>query len=697
MKLIHHVKKHWKTITLHLKKHHKKYIFWILSFSLLLKWISLMVAHVFVHNLLFADTLHQWDSNNEGGVVEGTVTGDVQDESWSQDEGWSQDDDWSHDEGWSQDGGWSQDDGWAQEDWTQEDWMQNDWTQDDLAQDNWTQEDLVKVDWDQKDWEKNDWDQKDWEKDDWDQKDWEKVDWDQKDWEKVDWDQNVWMQDDWTQESWQWIKFSWAWWESWEWEELNSNCDEWDGVCNVWTDWDEQWWSVIWWESSVLDWIESNWICDRWDIEIVKPIGWDIVWWVFDITWKFLNNDCDYDSYVVQLWEWKAPYLKIFTWDYSTTWFSFDSRGLKSNYYTWYKISIVVGDSDSFNTIYRENEWWEFTIDNKKPEISNVKAEYSTKNSKLNIWDTITISFESDEELKGVTVYVLWQSALFESKNWNKYTYTMDFSDKNTEWKVVYWIEYSDNIWNTWYYEWYENIELDYKTPIISNFEFVYLWWREIKLKYLTNENTNSHFIYELSWYSKTNAFEASGKNYEFIIWNIAEGFVYKYSISIADDALNTLYIWWTFFISWNNVIFTNNEISKSDLVTEIWFNKVLDEDESMNALKLKLNTLGSCLDNVEFINLNLPINWKTSKIKIPKFFNKNINEVVNAFIVELFKRIEKKDLSQSDLDVISEDLGNFLIIVKLVKEDNNVCKQNMTYYYINRFKKTLTNYWIIK
>ena len=66
MKLLHHVKKHWKTITLHLKKHHKKYIFWILSATLLWKWVSLIAAYAVIHNLSFsfADVIHEWDENN---------------------------------------------------------------------------------------------------------------------------------------------------------------------------------------------------------------------------------------------------------------------------------------------------------------------------------------------------------------------------------------------------------------------------------------------------------------------------------------------------------------------------------------------------------------------------------------------------------------------------------------------------------
>ncbi|MBO4516037.1 hypothetical protein J5751_01030 [bacterium] len=64
-----------------------------------------------------------------------------------------------------------------------------------------------------------------------------------------------------------------------------------------------------------------------------------------------------------------------------------------------------------------------------------------------------------------------------------------------------------------------------------------------------------------------------------------------------------------------------------------------------------------------------------------------------NAFIAVLFERVENKKLPQYAIDEITQDLNNFLIVVKLVKDDNNECKQNMTQYYINKFKKTLIKY----
>ena len=615
MNILHHVKKHWKTITLHLKKHHKKYIFWILSATLLRKWVSLIAAYALVHNLSFsfADIIHNgWDDNQQTEITieQATAVETPTDETPVVE---------------------------TPADETPAVETPDVETPADETPDDETTTDKTPVYETPTDETPNN--------------------------ETPD-------------------------------NEQDTNNEE---ELNYW-----------------------NWFCDAWDILIKSPIAWDITWKEFDITREFINSDCQNNSYTIKLRDQNDHYLDIFSWNYNITWFKFDSTQLMSwfynetwinesweiiilhewtyswnatNYFTWHKIAIV---SDEWITIHRDWEWWEFTIDNKKPEISNIKIDYSTNNKKLNIGDTITISFESDEELIDTTVNVLWQSALLEDKDWNKYTYTMDFSDKNTEWKIVYWIEYSDIIWNTWYYEWYENIELDYKKPIIDRFNFEYKWKNEIKLTFTTDEITNVHFTYVLSWSKKTDSTENSGKAHEFTIQNTIENYSYNYSISIEDEARNTLNIWWTFMITWNNVIFTNKEINKSELITEIGFHKILDENQSIKDLKQKLNSFSSCSEGIEFVDLNLPIKWKTAKVKMPKFEDKNINKITNAFTVELFKRIEGKNLPQETLNTITEDLNNFLIIVKLVKEDNNSCKQNMTHYYVNKFRKTLIKYELI-
>ena len=604
MKLIHHVKKHWKTITLHLKKHHKKYIFWILSATLLRKWVSLIAAYALVHNLSFsfADIIHNgWDNNQQTEIAtEQTPADETPIDETPTDK--TPVDETPTDE--------------TPVDETPTDETPTNETPADETPTNETPADETPAD---------------------------ETPTDETPADETPADETP---ADETPADGQ-----------------NTNNEE---ELNYW-----------------------NWLCDAWDILIKSPIAWDITWKIFDITREFTNNDCQNNTYTIKLRDSNWQYLDIFSWNSNITWFSFDSTQLTSNYFTWHKLAIV---SDEPETIYRNQEWNEFTIDNKAPEISNIKIEYSTQNKKLNIWDTITISFESDEELNESKVNILGQYALLEEKKWNEYKYSMDFSENNTSWKVVYWIEFEDMIWNTWYNEWYENIELDYTKPIINNLTFTSEWNWKVKIAFNTNEKTDANLIYQISGTNITRDINITWTNqYEMTLENIKKNYKYNYSIEIQDEAKNAIYVWWDFYISWNEIIFTNKEIIKSDLLTDYWFTW------NQNNIDVLSNNFGKCAEDIKTKDIKISINkYKSVTIKIPNYQDTNVNKLTNAFIAVLFERIEDKWLPQYALDEITEDLNNFLIIVKLVKDDNNECKQNMTEYYINRFKKTLINYWIV-
>ena len=626
MKLIHHVKKHWKTITLHLKKHHKKYIFWILSATLLWKWVSLIAAYAVVHNLSFSfadNAIQQWDSNDEWIVIEETINNNELDD-WNQ-EDWL----WTILR-------WNELDNWEWDDWNNwQSTLSKDYCPDGDYSDSYYDWDCWNSEEDENHTHGSAWNE------------WNNSEWDN--WNNLEWNE----------------------WNNLEWDDLN----DWD-----WNDWDRDDWINLDWE-----WERDDWKCDRWDIEIISPIWWDIVWGTFDILREFKNDDCSDTEYTIKL-RTESGQLEIFSWNSENTWFSFDSTQLESDYYSWYNL-MIYGN----NTIYREEEWGDFTIDNKAPVLSNTWVRYSTRNNKLNIWDTVTVSFESDEELSWVTVNIQWRTAYLEEKDWNKYKYTMEFSESNTTGKVVYWIDYSDIVWNTWYYERYDNKELDYTAPVIENINMTKSW-NEIRLTINTDEITDAYLVYMISWAKSTNSLESNSKTgHEFVLNSIRNKLVYNYSISMEDEAKNKLNIWWDFYISWDKVIFTNKEIRAGDLITEAWF-KSWDEQE----LKDKLNSFDKCSEDIKFTRMNLPIDWMTWKLVMPSFSNSSINQMTNAFTTLLVKRIDGKAFSQKDLDEIFEDLNNFLIVVKLVKDDNNACKQNMSQYYINRFKKTLIKYKLI-
>jgi len=77
----------------------------------------------------------------------------------------------------------------------------------------------------------------------------------------------------------------------------------------------------------------------------------------------------------------------------------------------------------------------------------------------------------------------------------------------------------------------------------------------------------------------------------------------------------------------------------------------------------------------------------------MPNFSKSDIRKIVNAFTIVVMDKLERSDLTKDDLDSIANSFDDFLIVLKLVRDDDNQCKQNLSNYHIRAFQKTLNEY----
>jgi len=81
--------------------------------------------------------------------------------------------------------------------------------------------------------------------------------------------------------------------------------------------------------------------------------------------------------------------------------------------------------------------------------------------------------------------------------------------------------------------------------------------------------------------------------------------------------------------------------------------------------------------------------------LTLPKFQKNEMKKLVNSFILYILKNLENSSLSQVEIEDFVLKFNDFAVILKLIKDDNNECKQNLTNYHLEQFKQSMEAYGI--
>ena len=482
-----------------------------------------------------------------------------------------------------------------------------------------------------------------------------------------------------------------------------------------------------------VDWIittaASNWICDSTDINVTSPSENDILSWEFDIERSYNNLDCDGDQLTIKLRDANIQYVTVWTADYNDTLINFDSTLLYSGFYnitgldfsgnvvnihtwdytwdntyyfTWHKIAILNLNND---VMY---EWDYFTIDNLAPSIENISINYSdTYSWYVWLWETIDLTFESSEELSWVVVTILWAYANLQNQTDNLYEYTLDFSDDNTQWTIIYNIEFSDLAWHTWYVEWSDTIVFDKTLPNLDNIDFTNSW-NIVDVDININETWNVNFVYNLSWSLTWWEFDSLySQDHFYTTTGLLENQYYNYTLSISDLAKNISYIGWYFMITWDSVDYTHQAINSGNMMVSLWFNQEEVEDENIEeneeevvetrpatTFRTEIDKFNQCKETIwDFSTMDIPVRKYKARLQMPEMEKTYVRKLVSAFSIVLFERIESAWLTEEEINDLTKEFNNFLVILKLVRDNDNECEQNLSNYYMSKFRKSLIEY----
>lgn len=469
-------------------------------------------------------------------------------------------------------------------------------------------------------------------------------------------------------------------------------------------------------EPDPVNGIESD-VCSLGDIELLSPLAGDVLKWEIEISWSYKKSVCEEIPLIVKLRDANTQYVTVgevndwetslnfdssllYSWYYNITWlnlsgevitvYTWEYTGLNTRYFSWHKIVIYSSDME---VLY---EWEEFTIDNEAPSLSGVKLSTDTISGN-NIWlgKKVSVSFSANEELSWVVVNILWVDADLEDKEDNNYEYISYLSAQHTTWNIIYNIEFEDLAGNTWYYEWHSNIVFDKDYPKLTRLSFTRTG-NDVKLLLNTDKETTLEFIYVLSWnntwYTVKSPF---GVSHNILLENINVWSYYNYSVAIKSLANNISYIWWYFKISWDDVSYDYQNISWSDMLVGIWFESKKPNSWSiLDGLLVEIDKFNSCKQWIpKFNTINIPVWSHYAKINMPELEQFYIRKLVSAFSIVLFERIESAWLDKNIIDKITEEFNDFLVILKLVQDDNNECEQNLSNYYMSKFRSNLIKY----
>jgi hypothetical protein len=100
------------------------------------------------------------------------------------------------------------------------------------------------------------------------------------------------------------------------------------------------------------------------------------------------------------------------------------------------------------------------------------------------------------------------------------------------------------------------------------------------------------------------------------------------------------------------------------------------------------------CKSNLTYTEVPLQIAKNTYILHMPDFKKSYVKNIVDAFSLLVLTKVEKNtELSKTELTDITKKFDDFLIILKLMRDDDNACKQNLSNYHISQFERMLSEY----
>ncbi len=460
-----------------------------------------------------------------------------------------------------------------------------------------------------------------------------------------------------------------------------------------------------------------NGICESWDVVWNAPVSWWFVRDIFSVSWTYSWTDCLVSWLSLQLRDHNAQWIALGAFASWTTSFAFNSRSLYSfassgwyhvigtwlsgqQYYlytwtytwtysrlfTWYTLRLL----DASQTSFFESPL--FTIDNEIPTITWITLISSWSTTwYLAVSGVVTLNFTASEELSWLQV-TLWSGkvATSSSVSWLLYTYTRNMTSLYAEGLLAANIYYADKAGNTWSLVYTSSLVFDITRPVVTWFVF------SGTASGLRLDFTSSEVVWYSLTYQKTWWVIATGGSTEYLTahnllfsW-IEKDQIYTFSVNMFDRAGNLR------SVTGDVLRMTSWQIISTIYIVPVTNESVLSWTLATLAsiLKIEVEKFNACKNALTYTPIELEIRRNTFLIQMPNFKKSQMKTLVNAFTLFILDKLKHDyKISKNDIDEITKKFDSFLVILKLLRDDDNVCKQNLSNYHISQFQDSLKEF----
>lgn len=459
----------------------------------------------------------------------------------------------------------------------------------------------------------------------------------------------------------------------------------------------------------------KNGICESWDIVWDPMLSWSIVRNIFPLGWTYVWTDClswlslqlrDHNNQWIDLGE-VPPWVDTYLFD-SRSLYSFQQSGLyhiiwtgtSGQYYLY--TGNYTGNYSRFFSGYTVrllthhqlplSETSVFTIDNELPSVSWITMLANWRTGwYLKANDVLTLRFAANEVLSGVQVK-LWSALLSTSSSvsWLLYSYVRNLSSLAPQGPLDLSMLFADIAGNTGsaFSSW--SFIYDTVGPVLSSFVFSG-YTSGVHFDFSSSEAVRYALSYQQSggtaltsatpMYSTTHHIDFS--------W-VERGQLYTFALDAFDRAGNTATVTGDFVQTTLWTIITHTSIVPvSGAVAATW-----TLDNLAVILKAEVGKFNSCKDALRYTPIELNVKHTIFTIQMPVFQKSQMKTLVNAFTLFVLDKVNTTpDIGSGDIAEITKKFDSFLVILKLLRDDDNTCKQNLSNYHISQFKQTVEEF----